>query len=38
MVLDFMPFELIPQSVIVEECGNDIEQMSLLIYEKYSSF
>ena len=35
MVLDFMPFELIPQSAIVEECGNDIERMFLLIYEKY---
>lgn len=35
MVLDFMPFGLIPQSSIVEECGNDIEKMFLMLYEKY---
>jgi len=35
MVLDFMPFGLIPQSAIVEQCGNDMELMFLKIYEKY---
>merc|ERR1719295_1622653 len=35
MVLDYMPFGLIPQSAIVEQCGNDMELMFLKIYEKY---
>lgn len=35
MLLNYMPFDLIPQSAIIEEYGNDIEKMFLQIYDKY---